>query len=243
MALTEIEDMFVDAGGNFYTSAFDLREKLPEIKAFVFDWDGVFNAGFKGMENSSNFSEVDSLGVSMMRFGYFLENKLNAKTAIITGESNPACIKWAKREGVNEVYIQSKEKDKALQHFCDLHDLEPSNVAYFFDDVLDVPVAKIAGMRFGVGRDCNPVFKHYLEKHKLVDYLSGCRGDQHAMREFSELVLCLMKKEFDVIDHRAAYDNFYLDYINARQQTDTRLFEYANGSIHPSNEGDGNSGN
>lgn len=233
MALTELEDNFVDIGGKFHTSAFDLREKkLPKIKAFVFDWDGVFNDGFKGMENSSNFSEVDSLGVSMLRFGFFLAQKIQAKTALITGESNPVCIKWAKRENIDAVYTQSKEKDKALLHFCEAQGIEPENVAFFFDDILDVPVARLAGMKMAVGRPGNPVFLEYLEKHELADYISGCTGNEHAVREFCELLLSLMDKQFDVIEHRSRYDEFYLDYLNSRSKVETRLFEYEDGEIH-----------
>ncbi len=232
MELTQIEDTFVDIGGQFHTSAFDLRNRLENIKAYIFDWDGVFNDGRKGGDRVSTFSEVDSLGVNMMLFGHFLSNRSLAKTGVITGEASPACLNWAQRENVNAVYVEAKQKDVALAHFCYTHGIEPENVAYFFDDVLDVPVAQKVGIRMAVCRAANPVFIDYLEKNKLVDYKSGSDGNNHAVREFCELMLCLMEKQFEVIDHRAAYDNFYQDYFNHRQQNSTEILEYRNGSIH-----------
>ena len=40
--------MFEKAGGIFCTPAVSILQKLQTVKAFVFDWDGVFNDGTKG---------------------------------------------------------------------------------------------------------------------------------------------------------------------------------------------------
>lgn len=232
MELTQIEDTFVDIGGVFHTSAFDLRARLENIKAYIFDWDGVFNDGRKGGSQVSTFSEVDSLGVSMMRFGHFLAHRSHAKTAVITGEASEACLNWAEREHFNAVYTNAQQKDMALSHFCAEQGLAPENVAYFFDDILDVPVARQVSIRMAVGRTANPVFIDYLEKHRLADYISSTQSNGHAVREFCELMLCLIEKQFEVIDHRAAHDSFYEDYKNQREQVGTSIFEYRDGSIH-----------
>lgn len=231
MELTHIEDTFIDIGGQFFTSGFDLREQLPKIKALLFDWDGVFNSGRKSIEGNSTYSEVDSVGVDLLRFGFNLAHGGMVKTGIITGETNEACFHWARREHIDSVYSNAKNKDTAFLHFCKSHDLHPSEVAYFFDDVLDVPVARQARIRMAVGRLCNPLFMEYLERNKMVDYFSSCQGHEHAVREFSELLLCLLEKQFEVIEERAGYSDKYMAYKEAKDSVTTSFFKYEAGKI------------
>ncbi|MDZ7849151.1 MAG: hypothetical protein U5L96_21865 [Owenweeksia sp.] len=162
MEFTHIEDTFINIGGQFYTSAFNIQEKLQNIKAYLFDWDGVFNDGRKGDDHVSDFSEIDSVGVNMLLFGHFLTFKHQAKIALISHENDPICHSWASREGLDEVYLKATQKEKALAHFCDVHDLTPDNVVYVYDDVSDVPVAAQVGLRMVVGRQSNPVFQNTL---------------------------------------------------------------------------------
>lgn len=60
-----LEDYFK---GEFVINSTALRQKFRTIKAFVFDWDGVFNNGQKNIDGHSTFSEVDSMGVNLIRF-------------------------------------------------------------------------------------------------------------------------------------------------------------------------------
>ncbi|HAD97668.1 MAG TPA: phosphatase [Cryomorphaceae bacterium] len=233
MDLTEKEDVFTDKGGRFIRSAFDLGDKLTEIKAFVFDWDGVFNDGRKGQNVYSHFSEIDSMGIQMLRFGYFLKNKSLPVVSVITGKQNPSAVSWAKREHLDVVYLKCVQKQKALLDLCDNYNITPSEVCYVYDDILDVPVAKLTGIRLAVGRNANPLFLKYLEKNQLVDYISGCNGAEHAVREFCELLLLLMDKHYEVIDRRASYDQKYQEYYASRQALRTVLYEYKDDLIKP----------
>ncbi len=231
MEPTHIEGIFVNIGGHFLTPAFDLKEKMPGIKAYIFDWDGVFNNGRKNTENSSDFSEVDSMGVNILRFGHFLYSDRIPFTAIITGEINPAALRWAEREHIQAVYIKIKEKNKAILHFCDEHHITPSEVCYFFDDILDIPVIRMVRIRLAIKRNSSPVLTEYLKNHNLVDYFSGNSADVYAIRELCELLLCLIGKQFEVIDKRAGYHQDYQNYIQERQKIETKTFEYSSGFI------------
>lgn len=231
MDLTHIEDTFIDIGGQFLTSSYDLKERLKNIKAFVFDWDGVFNDGRKGLNNTSDFSEVDSMGTNMLRFGHYLSNQSLPKVAIITGEENPAALKLAKREHFDAIYNKVGNKILALEHFCQEHGLSPNEICFFYDDVLDISVAKEVGIRLGVGRLCNPIFSDYLIENHLVDYISACAGQEHAVREFSELLLCLYGKQHEVLDKRATYIGDYQDYLQQRNQSLTKRYALKNGNI------------
>jgi len=231
MDLAHLEDLFVDIGGEFRSSAFDIREKLENNRAFVWDWDGVFNDGRMTHGNSSDFSEVDGLGTSMLRFGHFLKHKSLPTCAIITGAENDLAIEFAQREGFDAIYVGVKDKTLALDHITRNHSVTPEQVAYFFDDVLDVPLAKQVGIRFCVHRHCNPLFNKYLSDHHLADYISGNTGQNHAVREFAELLLCLMNQFEKTLEHRVQYDDYFKDYIERRKQLQTKVFKFEEGSL------------
>lgn len=234
MELTHIEDTYVDIGGQFLTSAFDMQSKLEGIQALIFDWDGVFNDGVKGSNHFSGFSEIDSMGINMLRFAFFNALKgRQLKAAVITGQTNPSAIHFAERESFTEVYLNCKDKSIALEHFCESHGLNPNKVIFFFDDILDLAVAEKAGIRMAVGRLCNPMLLHYIEKNKLADYISSCQGNEHAVREFTELLTCLLGQHFEVIEKRSYHTEEYERYLEGRNATDTNVYHCDNGSVQP----------
>ena len=65
--------IFEDNGGKFHTPEKQFIEILGTIKAFVFDWDGVFTNGEKDHELQSRFNEVDSIGTNLLRFAFYLK--------------------------------------------------------------------------------------------------------------------------------------------------------------------------
>ncbi|MFM7428619.1 MAG: phosphatase, partial [Flammeovirgaceae bacterium] len=85
-----IQTLFEKAGSIFCTPAVSILQKLQSVKAFVFDWDGVFNDGTKHNQQGSGFTEPDAMGTNMLRFSYWLKNQQLPITAIITGEENEA---------------------------------------------------------------------------------------------------------------------------------------------------------
>ena len=114
MELIELEDHFNAAGGQFISSAFTMRQKLQNIKAFIFDWDGVFNDGFKHSTTGSGFSEVDSAGLRLLRYAYYLVNQKNAPLAIITGAENPSAKWLLEKQDGNALYQKALDKNVAL---------------------------------------------------------------------------------------------------------------------------------
>src|SRR5215207_7239956 len=89
--------------GRFFLEPEELASRLHRVKAFVFDWDGVFNGGEKDEHGSSPFNEVDAMGTNLLRFNHHLRNNAQPAVAIITGENNKAAISFAKREHFNAV--------------------------------------------------------------------------------------------------------------------------------------------
>ncbi|MES2850736.1 MAG: phosphatase [Bacteroidota bacterium] len=219
--------------GEFVSSPQTLKQKLKQVKAFVFDWDGVFNDGRKNFEGHSGFSETDSMGVNMMRFSHFLMTKQLPITAIITGENNQLAFSFAKRENLHYVYYKSGDKEKALMHLCEQHKISPADVLFVFDDVLDFSVAKLAGVRFMIGRSANPLLSEFAVEKRLADYITMHDGSQNGVREVSEIVMS-MANNFEVaIELRMKYGDAYKDYLSLRNKTATQFFTSKDTGIIP----------
>src|ERR1043165_362016 len=100
--------------GKFLTDSKVFLQKLKKIKAFLYDWDGVFNNGHKTESGSSSFSEIDSMGTNLLRFSHFLKEDELPLTAIMTGEYNKATVAFSKREHFHALYTGIKNKKDAL---------------------------------------------------------------------------------------------------------------------------------
>lgn len=210
--------------GQLLVEPAELALKLRSVKAFVFDWDGVFNGGWKDLEGSSAFNEIDAMGTNLLRFNHYLRNNKQAVTAIITGENNKAAIAFAKREHFNAVYCGIKYKALALDHLCEAHGIADNEVAFFFDDVLDFSIAARAGLRIMVGRDCNPLMIDWAKAQDYIDYLTAGDGTHNALREAIELLTGISGTYEDTISERAQFTETYQQYLKGRNEADTSLY-------------------
>lgn len=216
--MTEIENLYSFLGGRFVTPSNEIQARLYNIRAFIFDWDGVFNNGQKDANGSSNFSEVDSMGTNLLRFSHFLKQGALPVTAIISGEKNETAFYFSERECFTYSFFKVAHKKAALDFICEKENIKPEQIAYFFDDVLDLPIAEVCGIRILVNQKANPLFTHYCIKNKLVDYLTASSGGHFAVREASEL-LCGLNDNFnEVIHDRVNNSVHYQTYIQARRQ-------------------------
>lgn len=222
--------------GQFISSQEAIKEKLSQIKAFVFDWDGVFNNGFKDAEGNSHFSEVDSMGTNLLRLNYYLKDNTLPHVAIISGERNKAALNFARREHIEAIYCGIKYKAEALEHLQHRWNILPHQVAFFFDDVLDFSIAKVCGLRFMIGRSCNPLMIDFAIRNELVDYVTANDGGNGAIREVSEM-LCQMSGNYDdTLMHRMLFTGLYQEYFGKRNSGDTTLFTSRDGQFFPTTE-------
>jgi 3-deoxy-D-manno-octulosonate 8-phosphate phosphatase (KDO 8-P phosphatase) len=213
----EIETLYIQLGGQFITPVADIKAKLQHIKAFVFDWDGVFNNAQKSATGGSNFNEVDSMGTNLLRYSYFLEHGTMPITAVISGEKNETAFYFCERECLNYSFFKIANKIEALNFLCKKENIQPENVAYFFDDVLDIPIAEKCGLRIMVNQKANPLFINHCIQHRLVDYLTASPGGQFAVREATELLIGLNGNFEAVINNRKDYSESYKKYIALRR--------------------------
>ena len=221
-----IEAAFSALGGVFVTPAERIAARAAACRGLVFDWDGVFNSGEKGEGTPSSFSEADSMGVNLLRYGLWRAHGRLPAAAVITGEQNETARRFAVREHFDAIYSGVRNKIGALEHFCAGQALRPDQIVVVFDDVNDLGMAARAGVRVLVRREASPLLREYAVRHGLVDYVTGASADAHAVREAAELLLGLCGAFDEVVALRSAWDADYVRYFEARQAVETR-FEQA----------------
>jgi 3-deoxy-D-manno-octulosonate 8-phosphate phosphatase (KDO 8-P phosphatase) len=224
------EDIFRENGGKFITPVTTFRDNLQNCKAILFDWDGVFNSGEKGGLPSS-FNEVDSMGINMLRFGYFMTLGHIPYTAIVTGETNRAGFSWAKRERFDHVYYQVKNKVDLLPILKEKYQIEADQVLFVFDDILDLSLAEVCGARFLVNRKANPLFNAYCIKNNYCDYLTYSAGNENAIREVTEVVLDGIDMFDETIKERVFFHGQYKDFLSQKMAKETRFMKYDAGEF------------
>ncbi|MDR2911564.1 MAG: HAD hydrolase-like protein [Bacteroidales bacterium] len=166
----------------------NFKEELKEIKALIFDVDGVL---------SKDYSPIDSTGEPMrttnMKDGYAIRAALNAgfKVAIITGGISERVKLRYKKLGIEHYYDKVVNKMDCLLDFMDKSGIEKREIMYMGDDVLDYPVMAEIGVPtcpLDAAADIKAISK-YISEHK-----SG----QGCVRDIIEQVMRAQNKWFRV---------------------------------------------
>jgi len=220
--MSTVVTSFESIGGSFVVPPTEISAALKNCRGAVFDWDGVFNAGRKGSATESDFSEADSMGTNMLRYGMWRSAGKLPFTAIISGEDNKSAIRFAGREHFDSVYTGIKDKRNVIEHLSGQNDIDAKQLICVFDDINDLGMAELCGVRLMVRRDASPLLMNYATQQSLCDYVTG--SPQFAVREVCELVLGLLGTHHDVVQSRVAYDEEYQRYFQARQAVTTRAF-------------------
>lgn len=226
------EIVFTELGGMFCRPFAEFKNQISKIKAYIFDWDGVFNDGVKVGQSGSPFSEVDAMGTNMLRFGHWLKYKSLPIVAVITGEENPSAQYLTQREHFNAIYFKSTNKLVSFEHFLKTNNLKANEVAFVYDDVLDLGVAEKCGLRFLVKHHAAPMFQNYSVKNQITDYITST--DNHAVREVCELILGAIGNFDEAIKKRSHFDEVYQRYLNERNQLNTNKFFLKEGKVEVS---------
>ncbi len=229
----DIKKEFEMAGGEFISPLSVFTDKLPKIKAFIFDWDGVFNSGFKQDNAGSPFSEPASMGINMLRFSSYLKKDVIPHIFIITGENNLPALKLAKRECFAAVYLSVRNKLNALEHIEKEFGITSQEIAFVFDDILDLGLAEEVAIRFQVNRKVNPLMDEFIKTKKIADYKTGAEGQEHAVREICELIIGLNGNYNQTISNRMIFSLAYQTYLNLRNTNSPLFFNGKTGEIKP----------
>ncbi len=219
----DLEKEFIKLGGKFLTPSNQIISSLAKIKAFVFDWDGVFNDGRKTGDSGSSFSEVDSMGINLLRFDFWLRNNYFPKVFILTGMKNESASEFSKREHFDGIFLNAKNKIEPFKDICSNYMIAADEVAFIFDDILDIEVAKVSGLSFFVGRKSNPLLTDYIIQNEVCNYISGFSGQNHAVREICELIIGLSGDYRKALELRIEFKGKYEDYLLKRNLVSTEV--------------------
>ena len=219
---SETAARFSELGGTFLTDADALAERLEAVHALVFDWDGVFNTGAKGQGTNSGFSEADSMGTNMLRYGLWRRDGDLPITAIITGENNPTAESFATREHFHALYPGVANKAEVIGQLCATYRIEQAQIACVFDDINDLGMAAECGARFLVRRNSSPLLQDFVSRNQYCDYITAAEAGGYAVREIAELILGMMGVFDAVVSSRTGHDADYKEYFSTRQAVVTQ---------------------
>lgn len=175
-----------------------MENLLKNIKAFVFDVDGVLTDGgvfadLKG-ELYRTFDSKDGFALRMAHMhGYHL--------GIITGGRSESIRMRFSTCGIapEDVYLGSRAKIEDLEDFCRRHSITADEVMYFGDDLPDIPTIMACGC--GVC-PCDAVD----EVKSAADYISSRPGGKGCAREAIEMVMKLKGDwKLDVQDYKKKF--------------------------------------
>lgn len=157
----------------------NFKERLKDIKAFVFDVDGVFSA------NVFLHPDGDMLRSMNTKDGYALQYAIKEQgflAGIITGGYSDSVKKRFNGLGITDVYLKSLNKLDDFEDFMYKYDLKPEQIVYMGDDLPDYEVMKMVGIP-----TC-PV--DAAEEIKAISvYISDKKGGDGCVRDIVEQVL------------------------------------------------------
>ena len=157
------------------------KEKLNEIKNFVFDVDGVFTDGSIVVDSDGNelriFSTRDGIAVK-------LASDKGYNICIISGGKNEGVRKRLNILGVKNVFLGVDDKIKVFNNYLNKNNLKLDETTFMGDDLPDIKILKMVGLSC-CPNDAAP------EVRGVVDYISNKKGGDGCVRDIIEQVLTI----------------------------------------------------
>lgn len=165
----------------------NFKEDLVNVKAFIFDIDGVL---------STQTIALNAFGVPNrtvnLRDGYAIQLAVRKgyNICVISGSSSKEYRKRLKLLGVKDIYLNSKSKLEHFNSFLKRYNLRKSDVLFMGDDIPDYEVMKEAGL---------PVCPSDADSEirQVASYVSDKKGGEGCVRDVIEQVLRLHNKWMD----------------------------------------------
>lgn len=157
----------------------NFTDLAKNIELIIFDIDGVLTTGALFFDNNGDeykaFHAKDGHGIRML-----LECGIQA--AVITGRQSELVKHRMIDLGLDIIYQGYSDKRLAFKLLLEETGLNPENIAYVGDDVVDLPVMTEVGLAVAVG-DAHEFVK------KNAHFVTKTAGGLGAGREIIELIL------------------------------------------------------
>ncbi|AXF78278.1 3-deoxy-manno-octulosonate-8-phosphatase KdsC [Erwinia tracheiphila] len=162
----------------------EVMNRAKKIKLLICDVDGVMSDGV--IYQGNNGEELKAFNV---RDGYGIRCLLTSdvEVAIITGRKAKLLEDRCTTLGISHLYQDQPDKILAFRELLDKLSLQPEQVAYIGDDLIDWPVMAQVGLSVTVA-DAHPVL---IPRANYVTRIAGGRG---AVREICDLLLIAQDK-------------------------------------------------
>lgn len=158
-----------------------MAQSLKNIKALVFDVDGIFTNGTLISTDQGEFLRIFD---TRDGFGVRMASMKGLMLGIITGGDTPGVFKRLRVLGIPEddIYLHSRCKIKALNDYCQRHSITPDQVLYAGDDLPDVPVLEAVGYSIAPADAVQ-------EAKDAADQVSELYGGRGFVRSICEMVM------------------------------------------------------
>ena len=171
---------------------------FSKIKAFAFDVDGVFTDGsilcVPDGELYRTFDAKDCFGIRMAKMNGY-------PCAVITGASSETIVPRFLTMGLKEedIYLHSRDKSVDFIDFCKKNKLNPEDIAYFGDDMPDIPVLKLAGIGICPSDAADDV-------KAVADFVSPLPGGKGLVRKTLEMIMKSQGRwNLDIAEYKAKF--------------------------------------
>lgn len=148
------------------------------VKLLALDVDGVLTDGSISYTDDGKeiktFNAKDGQGISML-------TKLGIKVAIITARTSPIVQKRANDLGIQYVFQGAKNKLEKLEYLKTTLGITNEEIAYMGDDLPDIPVLNVVGIKACPNDAVDEV-------KKICNFKSAKNGGRGAVRELTDLI-------------------------------------------------------
>ena len=160
------------------------KEKLKNIKAFVFDVDGVFTDGSIYLLPGGNMSRVMNV---LDGYAVVKALKNNYIIGVITGGNDAEVRNRINYLGITDYYAKSADKLIDFEHFKSKYNLKNDAILTMGDDVPDLEMMKNSGI--------STCPKNSVPEVKAIsEYISPIEGGKGAVRDVIEQVMKVQGK-------------------------------------------------
>jgi len=157
----------------------EILDRARRVRLLILDVDGVLTD--RRIILGSDGNQVKAFDVQD-GFGLVLARKAGLKIAIITAERSNVVTRRARQLKLDWVAQSARDKSKAFARCLTHFRLDPQEVCFIGDDLLDLPVLGQVGFSAAVA-DARPEVK------RKAHFVTKTRGGRGAVRELIEFIL------------------------------------------------------